>query len=100
MRIRDGAKLILPASQASDGGYAAENDGITYTVTSSALVVSAGQTVIRKEAMVDFHGSTPSQSPAGTTSPSTSSGPPACAVRVVARRHTDTDNAAAAAVAG
>src|SRR5664279_3217648 len=37
VRLRDGAKLIVPAS-ASGSGFAAENDGITYTVTSSALV--------------------------------------------------------------
>lgn len=76
VRVRDGAKLILPASQSSDGGYVADNDGVTYTVTSSALVVSAGQTVLRKETMVDFHGSTSPKAPAGTTGPTTSSSSP------------------------
>ncbi|MGC2655890.1 MAG: hypothetical protein WA317_20360, partial [Mycobacterium sp.] len=31
VRVRDGAKLILPASKANDGGYVATDDGITYT---------------------------------------------------------------------
>lgn len=70
VRVSDGAKLILPARQ-SGGGFAAENDGITYTVTSNSLTVSAGNTVIRQEPMVDYHGP---QSPA-TTSPTTTSTP-------------------------
>lgn len=55
VRVSDGAKLIAPA-KAVDGGYVAENDGITYTVTSSALVVKSGGEVIRDEPMVDFRG--------------------------------------------
>ncbi|HET6736916.1 hypothetical protein, partial [Mycobacterium sp.] len=41
VRLRDGAKLIVSASQSEDGAYVAENDGITYMVTASSLVVSA-----------------------------------------------------------
>jgi hypothetical protein len=38
VRLRDGAKLIVSASQSGDG-YVADNDGgITYTVTSKSLV--------------------------------------------------------------
>lgn len=62
VRLRDGAKLIVPASESTDG-YTAENDGITYFVTEEALVVSAGTRVIRDETMVDFH--TPQQSGVG-----------------------------------
>ncbi len=69
VRISDGAKLVLPASASSDGGYVAESDGITYTVTSSSLVVSEGSQVIRRESMVYFHGlKTPAASP-GTSAP-------------------------------
>jgi hypothetical protein len=70
VRVSDGAKLILPATQ-SGGGFAAANDGINYTVTSNSLTVSAGNTVIRQEPMVDYHGP---QSPA-TTAPTTTSTP-------------------------
>ncbi len=55
VRVRDGAKLIASASQSSDGAFTATNDGIDYMVTSSALVVSAEEKVIRDEPMVDFH---------------------------------------------
>ncbi len=70
VRVRDGAKLILPASQKGDGEYVAENDGITYTVTATSLLVSVGQRGIRDEAWVDYHG------PATTTSPTTTSAKP------------------------
>lgn len=71
VRVRDGAKLIVPASRSSDGGFVAEDDGITYTVTANSLVVSVGQQVIREEAMVEFHGTqTPQAPPTGTSTPS------------------------------
>ena len=54
VRLRDGARLIVPASKTTDG-YTAENDGITYRVTADSLIVSAGTRVIRDETMIDFH---------------------------------------------
>ncbi|MCT7662131.1 hypothetical protein [Mycobacterium deserti] len=87
VRVRDGAKLIVPASQ-SGSEFTAENEGITYTVTKNALSVSAGSKVIREEAMVDFHeaqaspgpspspGPGPGPSPAETATPSTPLPPP------------------------
>ncbi len=55
VRVRDGAKLITSAEPSGDGGFVAENDGVTYTVTASSLVVAVGERVIRDEPMVDFH---------------------------------------------
>lgn len=72
VRLRDGAKLIVPASQ-SVNGFVAENDGIIYLVTAKSLVISVGHKVIRDEPMVDFH--TPGM-PAATTTPTTSLPPP------------------------
>lgn len=71
VRVSDGARLILPAKPV-DGGFVAENQGNTYTVTSKALVVSDGQTQIRSEPMVDFHGQGAASAPAApaTTQPS------------------------------
>lgn len=72
VRVADGARLIVPAKQ-TDGGFVAENDGITYTVTSAALVVKAGGAVIRDEPMVDFHGQgggAAAAAPAPATQPS------------------------------
>jgi len=71
VRVRDGAKLVIPATRSSDGKFVAENDGITYTVSPSSLVVSMGSEVIRTETMVDYHGPETPTTP--TTSTSTSS---------------------------
>jgi hypothetical protein len=78
VRVRDGAKLIVPASQSGDG-YVADNDGITYTVSPKSLVVSVGSKVIREEPMVDSHGpETPAAraAPPPTSTPTTPLPPP------------------------
>ncbi|ULE31610.1 hypothetical protein K3G64_15505 [Mycobacterium sp. IDR2000157661] len=54
VRLRDGARLIIPASQTGDE-FTAENNGITYFVSEKSLVVSAGSRTIREEPMIDFH---------------------------------------------
>jgi len=76
VRVRDGAKLILPATSSGDS-FVAENDGITYTVTASALEVSSGSKVIRDEAMVEYKSLGTSTSTAPTTSTPTTSATPA-----------------------
>jgi hypothetical protein len=77
VRVRDGAKLIVPASQSGEGGFVAENNGISYTVTEDALVVSAGSRVIRDEPMVDFHtADTPEAPQLETPTPTTPLPPP------------------------
>lgn len=63
VRVRDGARLILPAQRSADGEYTADNDGIEYSVTSSALVISSGGEVVRREPMLDFHSSGVASSP-------------------------------------
>jgi len=63
VRISDGAKLVASASASTDGSYVAKQDGVTYTVTSSALVVSDANGVIRREPMVTYHGPKTAQSP-------------------------------------
>lgn len=74
VRLRDGAKLVVPASRSEDGAFVAENNGITYMVTPSSLAVSAGTRVIRDEPMVDFHGPETPQAP--TATPTTPLPPP------------------------
>lgn len=54
VRLRDGAKLIVPADRSDDGAFTAENDGVSYLVTAKSLVISVGERVIREEPMVDF----------------------------------------------
>jgi hypothetical protein len=69
VRIRDGAKLILPASKTSDGEYVANDSGNTYTVTAHSLTVSQGKEVSREESMVDFHQPGTPAAPAPSASP-------------------------------
>ena len=72
VRVSDGAKLIVTASQTSDGGYVAKNDGVTYTVTATSLTVSAGGSTIRTESWTDFNSpQSPATSTTGTTKTST-----------------------------
>ena len=83
VRLRDGAKLIVPASQSGDG-FVADNDGMTYTVTSKSLAVGLGGKVIREEPIVDVHGPGTPAAPAApdstttttTTTPTTPLPPP------------------------
>jgi len=82
VRVSDGAKLIVTASQTSDGGYVAMNDGVTYTVTATSLTVSAGGSTIRTESWTDVNtpqspatpttGTTKTSTPKTSTSPTTS----------------------------
>lgn len=77
VRVSDGAKLILPASASGDGGFVADNDGITYTITAKSLAVSAGSRVLRDEPMLYFRGPEPATSPPpATPTPSTPLPPP------------------------
>ena len=98
VRISDGAKLVAMASVSADGSYVAKQDGVTYTVTSSALVVSDGSGVIRREPMVSFHGpktaqtpaakpQTPAAAPAPTTATSTAPLPPPLPAEIGGGRH-------------
>lgn len=70
VRVVDGAKLILPARQSSTGGYSAANDGINYSVSSSALTVTSAGKTVRDESWIDFHGPVGSRTSTGTSAPS------------------------------
>ena len=78
VRVRDGSKMILPASESGDGGFVAESDGFAYIVTANSLVVTAGHRVIREEPMVDFHRTGAPETPAAPSTPATTTpaGPP------------------------
>jgi hypothetical protein len=79
VRVRDGAKLIVPASQSGDG-FVADNDGVTYLLTAKSLVINLGDKVIREEPVVDFHRpgtpAAPAAPPPTTTTPTTPLPPP------------------------
>jgi hypothetical protein len=73
VRVSDGARLIVPARESTDGAFVADNGPISYMVTAKSLVISEGSKVIREEAMVDFHGP---QASAPATPTSTTQLPP------------------------
>ena len=73
VRVRDGARLIVPASQSGDG-FVADNDGVTYLLTAKSLVINLGDKVIREEPMVDFH--RPGTPAAPAAPPPTTTPPP------------------------
>lgn len=75
VRVRDGAKLILPATRSGDGGYVANDEGISYTVTARSLTVSQGEQVIREESMADYHEPGSPAAPAATSPPAATPAP-------------------------
>ncbi|CDP87453.1 serine/threonine protein kinase [Mycolicibacterium farcinogenes] len=77
--LRDGAKLIVPATRNDDGAFRVENAGIEYLVTSKSLVLSVGEKVLREEAMVDFHRPGAPAPAAASPTPTTPLPPPLAA---------------------
>ncbi len=55
VRVRDGAKLIAPATATSSDSFTVSNDGSTYTITPTALSVTVGGSTVRTESWTDFH---------------------------------------------
>lgn len=72
VRVSDGAKLIVAATQSTDDSFVAKNDGVTYTVTPKALSVTAGGSTVRTESWLDFHGTPAPASASGTATSKTS----------------------------
>lgn len=79
VRVRDGAKLIAEATRSADGAFTASRDGIDYMVTSSDLIISAAERVIRDEPMVDFHRAGSAATSIETPTPTTPLPPPLAA---------------------
>ena len=79
VRISDGALLKVPAQATADGGYLAENEGVTYAVSSTQLLVTSGQTVISREPMIEYRQPRPfaAETGAAAPKPQTTSAPPA-----------------------
>ena len=80
VRVSDGAKLIAAARQTSDDSYAVETDGVKYTITPTALSVTANGDTFRTETWTDYHGpkaaaAAPKSSAAAESKPSTATTP-------------------------
>ena len=82
VRVSDGARLVTTALKTSSDAFVANNDGVTYTVTPTALSVTASGNTFRTETWTDYNGpeapastatSTPTSTAASTSAtPSTS----------------------------
>jgi len=87
VRLSDEASVTVPASRSSDGAIVATNDGVTYAVSPTMLLVSEGDNVIYRDAWIEFReprfsedttsstSSAPTSSPSTSTSPTTSTAP-------------------------
>ena len=78
VRLSDKASGNVPAGRAADGAIVASNDGVTYAVSPSMLLVSEGDTVIYRDAWIEFREprfSEETQKPAATSTSSTSTSP-------------------------
>ena len=76
VRLSDEASVTLPAGRGSDGSIVAANDGVTYSVSSAAFLVSEGDTVLYRDPWVEFReprfdGGATSTTAASTTAAST-----------------------------
>jgi hypothetical protein len=54
VRLSDNAPLHLPITRSSDGTLVASNDGVTYAVSPTQILVSAGDDVIYKDSWIEF----------------------------------------------
>jgi len=79
VRISDQTPLTVPAETTSRGAFVAENEGVTYTVSSTQLLVTSGNTVINREPMIEYqqpHSSATATGAAPMTSAPTSAPAP------------------------
>lgn len=68
VRTTDGASLEMTAGRGSDGSIVATNDGVTYSVSPAAFLVSDGDSVLYRDTWTEFH---QPRFSGGTTSAST-----------------------------
>ena len=76
VRLSDQAATTLSATRASDGSIIATNDGVTYAISPTFFLVSEGDSVLYRDAWIEFRQPRFSGAPTTTAAPSTSSSPP------------------------
>ena len=64
VRISDQTPLTVPA-ETTGGGFVAENEGVTYAVSSTQLLVTSGNSVINREPMIEYQQPHSSATPTG-----------------------------------
>ena len=61
VRMSDDAVLRTAAESTPSRGFLARNASVTYTVSPTELLVTAGATVIKQEPMIEYRGSNSAQ---------------------------------------
>lgn len=54
VRLSDGAALNVSAESTGGREFVAHSDGVTYSLTAQQLLITAGDTVIRREPVIDY----------------------------------------------
>lgn len=75
VRMSDGATLIATATQTSGNTFTVKNDGVQYTITPTALSVTANGDTFRTETWTDFHSTLPMPASGTSSTPGTSAAP-------------------------
>ena len=76
VRISDQAALSMAAARASSGTIIATNDGVTYAVSPTMLLVSEGDTVLYRDSWTEFRQPRFSGGSGGTTATTTATPTP------------------------
>ena len=71
VRLSDQAAATLTATRASDGSIIATNDGVTYAISPTFFLVSEGDSVLYRDAWIEFRQPRFSGTPTTTTTTST-----------------------------
>ena len=84
MRISDEAGIEMAAARASDGTIIATNDGVTYAVSPTMLLVSEGDSVIYRDSWIEFRQPRfPAVAATSSASPTTSATSPTVSTTTV-----------------
>jgi hypothetical protein len=54
VRLSDGAALNVPAETTGGREFVARSQGVTYSLSTQQLVITAGDTVVRREPVVEY----------------------------------------------
>jgi hypothetical protein len=54
VRLSDGAALNVPAETTGGREFVARSEGVTYSVSTQQLVITAGDTVVRREPVLEY----------------------------------------------
>lgn len=83
VRLSDNAPLHLPITRTSDGTLIASNDGVTYAVSPTQILVSSGSEVIYKDSWIEFKEASFSQGSTSSSATTSASATPTVSTTTV-----------------